>query len=120
MDTQVGDWSVLTPGFDLVFVDGDHSSGGVRSDTRNVFGRLRDERSVIVWHDYCLHTPGKINWPVLAGIMDGCPADLRKHLYHVSNTLCAVFIRQHLPTRPLDLAEYPNKVFSIRIQAKPV
>ncbi|MCW3076466.1 MAG: class SAM-dependent methyltransferase [Bacteroidetes bacterium] len=75
---------------DLVFVDGDHHYKSVVNDTKIAFDLLRDDKSVIVWHDYGNGTE-TVRWEVLLGILDGTPEDKRKHLYSVNNTLCAVY-----------------------------
>jgi predicted O-methyltransferase YrrM len=50
-DSATLDWSRLGGPFDLAFIDGDHSSAYVRSDTRNALSVLRPG-GVVLWHDY--------------------------------------------------------------------
>jgi len=50
-DSAALDWSALGGPFDLIFIDGDHRSRYVRSDTRNALSVLRPG-GVILWHDY--------------------------------------------------------------------
>lgn len=114
-DTQTFDFASLGRKFDLIFVDGDHHSAAVRHDTRNVFNLLRDERSVIVWHDYA-ESPERVRWPVYAGILDGCPEELRGNLCHVSNTLCALFTREPLNTRHRSFAMTPQACFEVSLR----
>ena len=116
-NSQTFDYSTLGEGFDVVFVDGDHSRAGVAVDSSNVFPVLRDDRSVIVWHDYG-RSPESVRWEVLAGILDGSPPSARPHLYHVSNTLCAIYIRGSFQTRYTSGFGTPDKVFSLRLQAQ--
>lgn len=104
---------------DVVFVDGDHHYESVKSDTEQAFKLLRNEQSVIVWHDYG-NTPADIRWDVLNGIMDGLPADQHRFLYRVSNTLCAIYTRQPLPSYMQPLHVEPRKVFSIHVKSHPV
>jgi predicted O-methyltransferase YrrM len=111
------DFSKLGKKFDLIFVDADHSWSAVKSDTTNVFKLLKDENSIIVWHDYG-HTPETVNWTTVAGILDGCPPEYKNHLYHVSNTKCAIFTREKLTSGYKQFPEIPNKVFEITIKAK--
>lgn len=111
------DYSTIPEPFDLVFVDGDHSYEGVLADTRNVFRLLRDEKSVIVWHDYG-HSPETVRWEVLAAILDGCPAENRRFLYHISNTLCAIYTRQPVPAATTRFPQRPNKQFRVSIAAE--
>ncbi len=111
------DYSLLNTKFDLIFVDGDHSYQGVKIDTENVFKMLRDDNSIIVWHDYGVN-PERVRWDTLAGILDGCPLKNRKYLYHVSNTMCAIFIKSDFDTTFTRFPSTPNKKFEIAITAK--
>ncbi len=101
--------------FDLVFIDGDHTYEGVRSDTRNAFNLLKNDNSIIVWHDYGVSTEN-VRWSVLAGILDGCPENKRKNLYHISNTMCAVYSTKAFNTSYPIFPAMPNKVFSLDIR----
>ncbi len=101
--------------FDLVFIDGDHHSESIRSDTENAFKLLKDEHSVIVWHDYGIGTE-TVRWNVLAGIMDGCPADKRNNVYHVSNTLCAFYTNEVFKTSMKKPNQKPEKYFSVKVK----
>lgn len=109
-------YSSLTEKFDLIFIDGDHSHQGVKIDTQNAFKMLKDDDSTIIWHDYG-STPETVRWNTLAGILDGCPRENRKYLYHVSNTLCAIFIKSEFDTILTRFPQIPNKKFEIRISA---
>ena len=64
----------------LVFVDGDHHYESVLNDTQIAFQLLKDENSIIVWHDYA-SSPGKIRWDILRGIYDGTPNDKKNKLF---------------------------------------
>jgi len=103
--------------FNLVFIDGDHSYDGVLKDTLNAFKLLRNDRSVIVWHDYG-KSPEHINWPVFAAILDACPVEARKHLYQVSNTLCAIYHPGKLKVSHEEFADMPKRNFSVAIKGK--
>lgn len=111
------DFKTLNKKFDLIFVDGDHHYEQVKSDTQKVFELLRDENSIIVWHDYA-RNPGEVRFEVLAGILDGCPGQYRDNLYCVSNTLCAIFTRKNYPATFNEQHANPNKVFSITIKSE--
>ncbi len=102
--------------FDLIFVDGDHTYNGVKIDTANVFKLLKDENSIIVWHDYGFDTE-TVRHEVLQGILDGTPEQYRKNMYHVSNTMCAVFIRGNFKTTQLKYLSTPNKAFQVEVKA---
>ena len=98
-------------------MDADHRYKGVTIDTRSAFKLRRDERSVIVWHDY-----GKgyetVNWQVLRGILDGAPDDAhRKRIFHVSNTLCAVYLPEAI-TAGYPETGWPTKTFEVHLTAR--
>jgi Methyltransferase domain len=105
---------------DLVFIDGDHSYDGVRSDTTNAFRLLRDDRSVVVWHDFTRTPESDILWGVFAGILDGAPPEAIPCLYRITNTLCAVYIRGTMRATATDYPAVPNKEFSVEIVGKRV
>lgn len=102
---------------DLVFIDGDHRYAGVLNDTKIAYKLLKDENSIIVWHDYLNHSDD-IRWDVVRGILDGSTKKELPHLYNVSNTLCAVYTKK--PLKPLSITKVltPNKVFKVIIEAK--
>ncbi|HNW98883.1 MAG TPA: class I SAM-dependent methyltransferase [Bacteroidales bacterium] len=110
------DFSQLNKKFDLIFIDGDHHSESIKSDTMNAFKLLKDEKSIIVWHDYGLGTE-TVRWNTLAGILDGCPAECRNKIYHASNTLCAFYTNEKLKTSVLKPNEKPGKYFSVHLKA---
>jgi predicted O-methyltransferase YrrM len=85
-------FSSLSRKFDLIFIDGDHHYESVLSDTNKVIRHLVHENSIVVWHDYAFN-PEKVRYEVMAAILDGCPEELHRNLYHVSNTLCAVYTK---------------------------
>jgi hypothetical protein len=110
------DFSSLKKKFDMIFVDGDHAYEAVKSDTANAFKLLKDENSIIVWHDYA-RALEFVNYPVLAGILDGTPEEKRKNIYSISNTLCAIYSTKKFQTGKLDHPTYPNKKFDVAMKA---
>lgn len=115
-NSQTFDFTPLLKSFDLIFVDGDHSYEGVKIDTANAFKLLKDDNSILVWHDYSLNTE-RIRWSVMAGILDAAPEDKRGNLYHVSNTMCAIFVPGQITTRVHEQGAVPNKVFKVAIKS---
>jgi predicted O-methyltransferase YrrM len=104
--------------FDLIFIDGDHSLAAIRDDTRAAFSVLRDENSVIVWHDYGL-TPESVNWATLTGIREALPPDKLDCVFHVSNTLCAAFLgNASFTAKVAPYPQIPDKVFDIRLRSR--
>lgn len=116
-DSQTFDFSSMGKKFDLIFIDGNHHFEFVMNDTRNAFKLLKDDKSMIVWHDYG-NNPNDIRWDVLRGILEGTPNDQMKNLYRVSNTLCAIYTKENLPAYQQEKIETPNKSFKISITAK--
>ncbi len=117
-DSKTFDYTPYLGSCDLVFIDGDHSYDGVRSDTEHAFRLLRNEHSVIVWHDYMRTSEIDLMWGVIAGLLDGAPSAARRHLYHVSNTLCAVYIQGDFRTSAAVVPAIPNKTFDVAITAR--
>lgn len=118
-DSLTFDFSKYKNSMDLIFVDGDHHYREVQSDTKNVFNLLRNESSVIVWHDYGFD-PEHIRYEVLAGILDGCPPDKLQYLYHVSDTKCAIFIQKKFNSKTLKPNQNPDKYFSVTLTEKKI
>jgi hypothetical protein len=117
-DSTKFDFKSLNRKFDLIFVDGDHKYKAVKSDTKNVFELLKDEHSIIVWHDYGFD-PVTPRHSVIAAIMDGLPEEEHKNLFHVSNTLCAVYIRANDKLQLNTSANILNKIFKVSIESTP-
>lgn len=112
------DFSSLNKQFDLIFIDGDHSYEGVLNDTRKTFGLRKDKNSIIVWHDYS-YLIDDVRYTTLKAILDGVPKEKHKNLYHVSNTLCAVYIEDaDFKTKATEMQEVPDKVFSVNLKGK--
>lgn len=113
-DSRSFDFSKLGKQFDLIFIDGDHSYETVKKDTMNAFKLLKDEKSAIVWHDYGIGTEA-VRWSVLAGLLDGCPKDRIDSIFHVSNTLCAVYMKGNFKTTYPRPYAIPTKKFRVKI-----
>ncbi|MEO1050659.1 MAG: class I SAM-dependent methyltransferase [Bacteroidota bacterium] len=114
------DFKQLDKKFDLIFVDGDHSYEGVVNDSKKVFPLRKDGNSIIVWHDYGFNTED-VRYSTLKGILDGIPIEKHRNLYHISNTMCAIYIEDvKLPTSYTSFPSVPNKVFSLSVTAKKI
>ena len=109
------DFAGLNKKFDLIFIDGNHSYDFVKSDTMNVFTHLIHDNTIVVWHDYAYH-PEKIRPEVLAGILDGIPSQYHTNLFHVSNTLCAIYTNNKFATHNFKSVVSPNKTFKISVK----
>ena len=113
-DSQSFDFSSLKKKFDVIFIDGDHHTSSIINDTKNAFLLLKDENSVIVWHDYGLGTE-TTRFNVLAGILDGCPASAIPHLYRVSHTLCAIYTQKEIKSRSIKPNSTPSYFFNVNL-----
>jgi len=113
------DFNTLNKKFDMVFIDGDHHYDAIKKDTETAFNIIKNEKSIIVWHDYA-SSPENIRWDVMKGILDGTPHDKRHKLFHVSHTLCAVYLNDNFPTQELQPYALPNKVFNVKLEKKDI
>jgi hypothetical protein len=118
-NSQTFDYNSLNQKFDLIFIDGDHHYESVKNDTTNAFKLLKDENSIIIWHDYG-NDPSDIRWDVLRGILDGSPNEKRGNLYRVSNTLCAIYTAGIVKTEYFEPFSDPDKFFSVSLKVKTV
>jgi predicted O-methyltransferase YrrM len=105
----------LNKKFDVVFIDGDHHYESVNSDTANVFKHLLNKDSIVIWHDYG-YDPVTPRHEVMAAIIDGTPEQMRKNLYHVSNTMCAIYTNKQLPVMTLAQARIPAIKFKVSVE----
>lgn len=116
-NSKTFDFAGLKRTYDLVFIDGDHHYEMVKNDTEKVFNHLLHDNSVVVWHDYAF-SPEKIRFEVLRGILDALPVQLHQNLYHVANTLCAVFIKGNFKTKKFETPKKPEQMFQVSISFK--
>ncbi|MBL7898450.1 MAG: class I SAM-dependent methyltransferase [Crocinitomicaceae bacterium] len=109
------DFKSLNEKYDVIFIDGDHSFAGVLNDTRKVFDLRKDKKSFIVWHDYG-YSAETVRYSVLNAILQGIPEDKHKHLFHVSNTMCAIYCEDlNLNVQYVDFPTMPDKKFKIEL-----
>ena len=116
-DSRSFDYAGLNKKFDVIFIDGNHHYDFVKSDTENVFQNLIHENSIIIWHDYA-YDPEKVRFEILEAILDGIPKEFQPHLYHVANTMCAIFIRGNFPVNFLEKHISPVVTFEVNLKAK--
>ena len=116
-DSKYYNYSGLNKKFDLIFIDGDHHTESVKSDSSLLFPFLKNEKSVIVWHDAKLDTE-KSRYEVLMGIYQGMPQETHKHIYLVENTLCAIYWPYDLAFSTLVKNTTPENTFDIQLRIK--
>lgn len=102
--------------FDLASIDGGGSRERAELATRSVFGLLKDTGAV-VWRGY-RRGPGRVDWRVLAGILDGCPEGRREDLRHVSGTSCAVYMPGF--SARSNVRRHPGRSFDLKLTARDV
>lgn len=108
----------LNEKFDLIFIDGDHTYEGVLNDTVKTFNLRKNENAIIVWHDYSNNVED-VRYSVLHAILDGVPKEKHGNLYHVSNTLCAIYIENvNYKTFFSKFPTIPNKSFEVQVKGK--
>jgi predicted O-methyltransferase YrrM len=113
-NSQTLDFTTLNRSFDLIFIDGDHYHESVKRDTQNAFRVLRNDDAIIVWHDYGF-SAGDIRWSVLAGILAGAPLAAREQIYHVSNTMCAIYSKRKFTSTTARPWQTPRAGFAIQL-----
>jgi len=87
-DSNEFDFSDFEGEIDIVYVDGGHDLGTLRSDTENAFKMLRpDSLSCIAWHDY-----GNPNYPDLTQYLDDL--SIEYDIYHVEETWAAFYLQK--------------------------
>ncbi len=100
--------------FDVIFIDGDHHYKMVKHDTEKVFAHLLKENSVVVWHDYAF-APEHIRYEVFNAILDAVPKEKHQFLYHIKNTMCAIYFPEKLTTQAFIPFEKPAQKFIIQM-----
>jgi hypothetical protein len=116
-DSKLFDFSQLNKKFDVIFIDGNHHTDAVESDTRRLFPYLKSCNSIMIWHDAKKDTE-KIRYEVMLGIYRGIPTDKHKNIYLVENTLCAVYIEEDIKFKNLNCYEKPQHHFEIDVRVK--
>ena len=111
-DSTTYNFDQLNKKFDVIFIDGNHTYSYVKNDTEKIFKHLVKENSVVVWHDYA-NNPEEIRPEVLVGILDGIPNACIDNLYHVSNTLCAIYTNKKVKSKILNTPVEPENIFTV-------
>lgn len=109
------DFSKFNKTIDLVFVDGDHRYPAVVNDTKKAFDLLKSEKSIIVWHDYAA-SPNELRYEVMLGILDGAPKWAHKHIYKVSNCLCAIYYPFEIESKVFNYPGEVSKTYSVTLK----
>lgn len=118
-DSTKFDFSPYFGKMDVVFVDGNHHYDFVLNDTKAAFKLLKDENSVIVWHDYTKNGED-IRWDILKAILDGSDERNRKYIYQVKDTMSAIYTKKNIPTHPNSFWKAPKYSFDIQLNIRPL
>lgn len=116
-DSRTFSYAVLNKKFDVIFIDGNHVYDFVKSDTQKVFEHLIHENSIVVWHDYA-YTPESLRFEVMNAILDGVPKKFHSNLYHVANTMCAIFVRGNFKSNEFDALANPKCTYELNLKVK--
>lgn len=111
------DFAGLQKKFDVIFIDGSHHFEDIIKDTQNVFQHLVHESSVVVWHDYA-YDPESLRFEVLHAILDALPKEEHQNLYHVGNSMCAIYTKEKLITQPFTQFMQPTSTYEVNIKVK--
>ena len=112
--SQTFDFGKLNKKFDLIFIDGDHHTDAVQKDTQTALTLMKNENSILVWHDASID-PETPRFEVLQGIYRAIPKEKRKHIYLVSNSLCAIYYPFEIEHTAPEANRKPNHYFSVEI-----
>jgi predicted O-methyltransferase YrrM len=116
-DSTKYDFGALNKKFDVVFIDADHHYSFIKNDTEKVFKHLIKDNSIVIWHDYGVN-PATPRYETMAAILDAIPVQNHKYLYHVSNSLCAIYSTElNVPTYTLTDPAIPTKKFRVTLEA---
>lgn len=115
-DSMTFDFDKWGRKFDVIFIDGDHAYDAVVKDTANCFKLLKNEHSVILWHD-TTENYEQPRWEVVAGILDGAPAEARGKIYHISNCLISIYLPNAVEASFPPSPQVPNKTFQVKMTA---
>ena len=118
-DSRTFDYAGLNKKFDVIFIDGNHQFDFVVSDTKKIFEHLAHENSIVVWHDYA-YSPESVRFEIMHAILDGIPKEFHSNLYHVGNTMCAIFIKGKFPTRKMELHANPVVTYEVSLKSKKI
>jgi len=118
-DSQSFDFETLHQTYDLIFIDGDHSTEAVRRDTTKLRSFLKNEKSIIVWHDAKVDTEYP-RYEVLRGIYEGLPTEMHAKVYLVENSLCAVYLPFDVPSESIQINRLPRTSFELTLKKLPL
>ena len=111
------DFSTLNKKFDVIFIDGDHSYEAILSDTKKMEALLKDEHSIIVWHDYIQSFSDEICPATLNAIRAGLSKEKQNHVFHVKNTACAIYVQGDFRgVEPAAKSSVPTSSFEAEIK----
>lgn len=116
-DSKYFDFSPYKKTLDLVFVDGNHSPDYVESDSVNALSLLKNDDSIIAWHDYMIL--GVVNNDVLSGILRAIPQKDHRHLIHIKHSNLALYSKSfNFPFKETPVWEISDNNFTLDFKIK--
>lgn len=116
-DSKVFNFSEFQKSIDFIFIDGNHSQEYVENDTHIALELMRNDNSIIAWHDYIL--VGELNKNVLCGILNTIPQHLHKHIIYLQQSNLALY-SPSFNFIPFEEKKWdiPESTFTIRMTLK--
>ncbi|SMP52570.1 class I SAM-dependent methyltransferase [Anoxynatronum buryatiense] len=103
-DSRIFDFAVINDSIDVVFIDGDHSFEGVKTDTANILKVIDFNRSIIIWHDFTVGARKHYRHDTIRAVYDSMPDEYHENIFYIDMTMCGAYIPSKylssLPTAP--------------------
>jgi hypothetical protein len=118
-DSMTFDFKAFGRKFDVIFVDGDHAYDGIVNDTQKVLPLLRDDDSVLVWHDYAGSGGSRVVSATSQAIRDAMPPETHACIYGVRHTMCAVYTKKPVESwEKRSIYARPERAFRVTAEVK--
>ena len=118
-DSRYFNFEQLDRKFDVLFIDGDHHTDSVEADTKRLFPLLKNEKSILIWHDAKSDTE-TARYEVLLGIYRGMPKETHPFIYLIEHSLCAIYIPEKINSTPMKLYSKPTQAFELEVSIKSI